>query len=68
MYPPAGMATSFEEAEAVAARIGYPLLVRPSYVLGGRGMMIAYDAEHLREYMAEATRVSPCLLYTSRCV
>jgi len=59
MYPPAGMATSFEEAEAVPARIGYPLLVRPSYVLGGRGMMIAYDAEHLREYMAEATRVSP---------
>ena len=59
MSPPAGMATSFEEAEAVAARIGYPLLVRPSYVLGGRGMMIAYDAEHLREYMAEATRVSP---------
>lgn len=59
MYPAAGMATSFEEAEAVAARIGYPLLVRPSYVLGGRGMMIAYDAEHLREYMAEAARVSP---------
>ena len=59
MYPPAGMATSFEEAEAVAAQIGYPLLVRPSYVLGGRGMMIAYDAEHLREYMVEAARVSP---------
>ena len=59
MYPPAGMATSFEEAEAVAAQIGYPLLVRPSYVLGGRGMMIAYDAEHLREYMADAARVSP---------
>ena len=59
MYPPAGMATSFAEAEAVAAQIGYPLLVRPSYVLGGRGMMIAYDAEHLREYMAEAARVSP---------
>ena len=59
MYPPAGMATSFEEAERVAARIGYPLLVRPSYVLGGRGMMIAYDAEHLREYMAEAARISP---------
>ena len=59
MYPPAGMATSFEEAQDVAARIGYPLLVRPSYVLGGRGMMIAYDAEHLREYMAEAARVSP---------
>lgn len=59
MYPPAGMATSFEEAEEVAARIGYPLLVRPSYVLGGRGMVIAYDAAHLREYMAEAARVSP---------
>ena len=59
MYPPAGQATSFEEAEAVAARIGYPLLVRPSYVLGGRGMMIAYDSEHLRTYMAEATRISP---------
>ena len=59
MYPPAGQATSFEEAEAVAAHIGYPLLVRPSYVLGGRGMMIAYDAEHLREYMAEAARISP---------
>ncbi len=38
--PPAGQATSFEEAEAVAAHIGYPLLVRPSYVLGGRGMVI----------------------------
>ncbi len=59
MYPPAGQATSFEEAERVAARIGYPLLVRPSYVLGGRGMMIAYDAEHLRTYMAEAARISP---------
>lgn len=59
MYPPAGMATSFDEAQEVAARIGYPLLVRPSYVLGGRGMMIAYDAAHLREYMAEAARVSP---------
>ena len=59
MYPPAGEARSFEEAEQVAARIGFPLLVRPSYVLGGRGMMIAYDAEHLQEYMAEAARVSP---------
>ena len=59
MYPPAGQATSFEEAETVAAHIGYPLLVRPSYVLGGRGMMIAYDAEHLRDYMAEAARISP---------
>ncbi len=59
MYPPAGEARSFEEAEQVAARIGFPLLVRPSYVLGGRGMMIAYDAQHLREYMAEATKISP---------
>ena len=59
MYPPAGMATSFEEAQNVAQRIGYPLLVRPSYVLGGRGMMIAYDADHLRAYMAEAARISP---------
>ena len=59
LYPPAGEARSFEEAELVAARIGYPLLVRPSYVLGGRGMMIAYDAAHLREYMVEAVRVSP---------
>lgn len=59
MYLPAGQATSFEEAEAVAAHIGYPLLVRPSYVLGGRGMMIAYDAEHLRDYMTEAARISP---------
>ena len=59
MYPPAGEARSFEEAEQVAAQIGFPLLVRPSYVLGGRGMMIAYDAPHLREYMAEATQISP---------
>ena len=59
MYPPAGEARSFDEAEQVAQRIGFPLLVRPSYVLGGRGMMIAYDAEHLKTYMAEATRISP---------
>ena len=59
LYPAAGEARSFEEAERVAARIGFPLLVRPSYVLGGRGMMIAYDEEHLRTYMAEAVRISP---------
>ncbi|WP_297183142.1 carbamoyl-phosphate synthase large subunit [uncultured Enorma sp.] len=59
LYPAAGEARSFEEAERVAARIGFPLLVRPSYVLGGRGMMIAYDDEHLRTYMAEAVRISP---------
>ncbi|MCI7731151.1 carbamoyl-phosphate synthase large subunit [Enorma burkinafasonensis] len=59
MYPAAGEAYRAEEAEAVAARIGYPVLVRPSYVLGGRGMMIAYDAEHLRSCMEEAAAVSP---------
>ena len=59
LYPAAGEARSFEEAERVAARIGFPLLVRPSYVLGGRGMTIAYDEEHLRTYMAEAVRISP---------
>ena len=58
-YPAAGMATGFEEAERVANRIGFPLLVRPSYVLGGRGMEIAYDLSHLRTFMAEATRISP---------
>ncbi|AEB07863.1 carbamoyl-phosphate synthase large subunit [Coriobacterium glomerans PW2] len=58
-YPKAGMATSCAQAEQVADRIGYPLLVRPSYVLGGRGMMIAYDGEHLGAYMREAARVSP---------
>ena len=59
MYPPAGMATSFEEAEAVAAQIGYPLLVRPSYVLGGRGMMIAYDAGACASTWPRRTRISP---------
>ncbi|MDR2672504.1 MAG: carbamoyl-phosphate synthase large subunit [Coriobacteriales bacterium] len=58
-YPAAGTATSFEEALVVARHLGYPLLVRPSYVLGGRGMVIAYNAEYLKRYMAEAVRVSP---------
>ena len=58
-YPEAGMASSFEEALTVARRIGFPLLVRPSYVLGGRGMVIAYDEHYLEKYMAEATKVSP---------
>ena len=58
-YPEAGMASSFDEALVVARRIGFPLLVRPSYVLGGRGMVIAYDEHYLEKYMAEATRVSP---------
>ncbi|MDR2714146.1 MAG: carbamoyl-phosphate synthase large subunit [Coriobacteriales bacterium] len=58
-YPAAGTADSFEEALEVADRLGYPLLVRPSYVLGGRGMVIAYNAEYLERYMNEATRISP---------
>jgi len=59
VYPAAGTANTMEEAVQVAARIGYPLLVRPSYVLGGRGMVIAYDEEYLLRYMAKATEVSP---------
>ncbi len=58
-YPASGTANSVEEAISVAKEIGYPLLVRPSYVLGGRGMAIAYDAEYLKKYMAEAAKVSP---------
>ncbi len=58
-YPPSGVASSFDEAVEVAHKIGFPLLVRPSYVLGGRGMMIAYDADSLKRYMAQAVRVSP---------
>lgn len=58
-YPAAGSAESTEEATKVAAQLGFPLLVRPSYVLGGRGMEIAYDNQHLEQYMQVATRVSP---------
>ncbi|MGN0039117.1 MAG: carbamoyl-phosphate synthase large subunit [Coriobacteriales bacterium] len=58
-YPAAGTASSVEEAVQVAKEVGYPLLVRPSYVLGGRGMVIAYDEEYLRKYMAEAARITP---------
>jgi len=52
--PPNGSATSVEEACAIARRLGYPVLVRPSYVLGGRAMVIAYDEETVRRYMREA--------------
>jgi carbamoyl-phosphate synthase large subunit len=58
-YPAAGTASSLDEAREVALRIGFPLLVRPSYVLGGRGMVIAYDEQYLERYMSEATRISP---------
>ncbi len=53
--PPNGAATSIDEACDVARKIGYPVLVRPSYVLGGRAMVIAYDEETVRRYMREAT-------------
>jgi carbamoyl-phosphate synthase large subunit len=58
-YPAADTAESFSDALAVAQRLGFPLLVRPSYVLGGRGMVIAYNSDYLERYMAEAARVSP---------
>jgi carbamoyl-phosphate synthase large subunit len=56
--PENGSATSAAEACAIARRIGYPVLVRPSYVLGGRAMVIAYDEETVREYMREAVSFS----------
>jgi carbamoyl-phosphate synthase large subunit len=56
--PPNGTATSVEEALEAAERIGYPVLVRPSYVLGGRAMQIVYDAPSLKDYFATAARVS----------
>jgi carbamoyl-phosphate synthase large subunit len=57
--PPSGVAFSVDEAVAVAARVGYPVLVRPSYVLGGRAMEIVYDDSSLRSYFARAARVAP---------
>jgi carbamoyl-phosphate synthase large subunit len=57
--PAHGTATSFDEAKLIAAAIGYPVLVRPSYVLGGRGMEIVYDDDTLRAYIARATDISP---------
>jgi carbamoyl-phosphate synthase large subunit len=56
--PPSGTATSVSEAEKVAKEIGFPVLMRPSYVLGGRAMRIVYNIEELREYMSEAVLVS----------
>jgi carbamoyl-phosphate synthase large subunit len=57
--PKHGTATSFEQAKAVADEIGYPVLVRPSYVLGGRGMEIVYDEHHLADYISRATEITP---------
>jgi carbamoyl-phosphate synthase large subunit len=57
--PPNGTARSVAEAVQVADRIGYPVLIRPSYVLGGRAMEIVYDAGSLREFFERAARVAP---------
>lgn len=57
--PEAGMATNVEEALAVAEKIGYPVMVRPSYVLGGRGMEVVSEPESLKKYMAAAVGVTP---------
>ncbi len=57
--PEAGMAVTVEDALNIAHQIGYPVMVRPSYVLGGRGMEVVYDDEALSEYMAAAVGVTP---------
>ena len=57
--PKYGMANSYEEATKIASDIGYPVLVRPSYVLGGRGMEIVYDEESLQGFIEAATAVTP---------
>ena len=57
--PESGMAVNVEEAIAIANRIGYPVMVRPSYVLGGRGMEVVYDDESMTEYMNAAVGVTP---------
>ena len=57
--PESGTARSLEEAIKIANKIGYPLMVRPSYVLGGRGMQVVYDEEMLRSYAEEAIKVNP---------
>lgn len=58
LQPANGTATSLNQAVTIAAEIGYPLVVRPSYVLGGRAMEVVYDEEDLRRYFAEAVKVS----------
>ena len=57
--PESGMASSFEEARSVAAEVGYPVMVRPSFVLGGRGMEVVHDEEMLRQYMRTVEEISP---------
>ncbi len=57
--PASGMASNLTQAVEIASRIGYPLMVRPSYVLGGRGMEVVHDEEMLRHYVARAVDISP---------
>ena len=57
--PESGMATTVEEAIGIAEKIGYPVMVRPSYVLGGRGMEVVYDNDSMTEYMNAAVGVTP---------
>jgi carbamoyl-phosphate synthase large subunit len=59
LAPKFGMAKTFEEAKVIAHGIGYPVLVRPSFVLGGRGMEIVYDEESLEEFIIKATEITP---------
>src|SRR3989441_407901 len=59
VQPEAATGFSFEEVNGIAGKIGYPVLVRPSYVLGGRAMQIVHGEEELEEYMASAVKVSP---------
>jgi len=66
--PENGIARSFEDALVIAGKIGYPLMVRPSYVLGGRAMEIVYDENTLRSYVRNAVKVSPQHpVYRDRC-
>ncbi len=57
--PASGMASTFEQAAKIAEKIGYPLMVRPSYVLGGRGMEVVHDVDMLRQYVDAAVGVTP---------
>ena len=57
--PESGMASTMDEALEIADKIGYPLMVRPSYVLGGRGMEVVQDEESLKFYMEAAVEMSP---------
>ncbi len=57
--PESGMAINFDEAKACADKIGYPIMIRPSFVLGGRGMEVIYDEKTLKEYVEKAVGVTP---------